>query len=52
MGGKEVLLKAIVQAIPTFAMSVLKIPKQICKGITNAMSQFWWGDDANRRRMH
>jgi hypothetical protein len=36
-GGKEVLLKAIVKAIPSYAMSVFKIPKHICKGITTAM---------------
>jgi hypothetical protein len=51
-GGKEVLLKAIVQAIPAYVMSVFKIPKQICKGITTAMSNFWWGDGADRKRMH
>ena len=51
-GGKEVLLKAIAQTIPSYAMSVFKIPKQICKGITDSMSQYWWGDDADQRRMH
>jgi hypothetical protein len=51
-GGKEVLLKAIAQAIPSYAMSVFKIPKQICKGITTTMSNFWWGDGADRKRMH
>jgi hypothetical protein len=51
-GGKEVLIKAIAQAIPVYAMSVFKIPKQICKGIISAMSNFWWGDGANRKRMH
>ena len=51
-GGKEVLLKSVIHAIPSYAMSVFKIPKQICKGITDAMSHYWWGDSDNRRRMH
>jgi hypothetical protein len=44
LGGKEVLIKSIAQAIPTFAMMVFRFPKNICKGITGAISQFWWGD--------
>jgi hypothetical protein len=32
--GKEVLIKAIAQAIQVFAMTVFKIPKNICKGIS------------------
>ena len=51
-GGKEILLKSVVQAIPTYAMSVFKIPKKICKGIIDAMSHFWWGDEDNQKRMH
>jgi len=44
MGGKEVLIKSIAQAIPVYAMMVFKIPRNVCKGITDAISQFWWGD--------
>nr|XP_020185039.1 uncharacterized protein LOC109770742 [Aegilops tauschii subsp. strangulata] len=51
-GGKEVLLKSVAQAIPTYAMSVFKIPKKVCKGIMDAMSSFWWGDDATQKKMH
>ena len=46
-GGKEALLKAVAQGIPTYAMSVFRFSKQICKGITDAMSHYWWGDEEN-----
>jgi len=52
MGGKEILIKSIAQAVPVFAMMVFKIPKNICKGITSAISQFWWGDDSDHKRIH
>ncbi|GJN35059.1 hypothetical protein PR202_gb23789 [Eleusine coracana subsp. coracana] len=52
MGGKEVLIKSIAQSMPVYAMMVFNIPKKICKGITNAISQFWWGDEEDQRKMH
>lgn len=35
-----------------YAMSVFKIPKSVCKDITDAIARFWWGDDENTKRMH
>ena len=51
-GGKEILLKSVAQAILVFAMSVFCLPKGLCKEITDLISQFWWGDDEEHRRMH
>jgi hypothetical protein len=50
--GKEILLKAVAQAIPVYAMSIFQIPKGVCKGMMDAISQFWWGDDENDKKMH
>ncbi|GJN03651.1 hypothetical protein PR202_ga21121 [Eleusine coracana subsp. coracana] len=41
MGGKEVLIKSITQVVPVYAMMVFKIPKKICNGISDVVSQFW-----------
>ncbi|XP_051202445.1 uncharacterized protein [Lolium perenne] len=52
MGGKEILLKAIIQSIPVYAMSVFNLPKKLCKEITDAMAAFWWGDTEEKKKMH
>jgi dihydrofolate reductase len=52
IGGKEVLIKSFTQAVLVFAMMVFKIPKNICKGISDVMTPFWWGDDEEHKRIH
>jgi hypothetical protein len=42
-----VLIKAVVQAIPTYTMSIFKLPKTLCKCINSMMVRFWWGHKEN-----
>ena len=39
--GREVLIKTVAQAIPTYSMSLFKIPKTICDGINSALPKYW-----------
>ena len=51
-GGKEVLIKAVAQAVPAFAMSVFKIPQGLCDDIERAVARFWWGSLKTQRSIH
>ena len=39
--GKEVLIKAVAQVIPTYAMSCFKIPNSLCDEMTSLIKNFW-----------
>ncbi|KAH9719688.1 reverse transcriptase domain-containing protein [Citrus sinensis] len=51
-GGKEVLIKTIAQAIPTYAMSVFKIPLGLCEDVQKIIARFWWGSQDDKRGIH
>ena len=50
--GKEVLLKAIVQAMPTFAMSCFRLLVGLCRDIEMMIRKFWWGQRGDQRKIH
>lgn len=51
-GAKEVLIKSVAQAIPTYTMGVFKIPDTLCDELERMIRYFWWGDDAGQRKIH
>ncbi|KAH9660157.1 reverse transcriptase domain-containing protein [Citrus sinensis] len=51
-GGKEVLIKAVAQAIPAYAMSVFKLPIGLCEDIQIAVAKFWWGSKEDKHKIH
>ena len=50
--GKEILLKSVAQAMPTYTMSCFKVPSRLCKEISSLMSNFWWGDINGNNKIH
>lgn len=52
IAGKEIFIKSIGQAIPSYIMSVFRLPKHIHKEINRSFSRFWWGSSNNKRKLH
>jgi ribonuclease HI len=50
--GKEVLLKSVAQAIPTYVMSCFRIPTSICENMRRPISNFWWGAEDGKKKIH
>ena len=49
--GKEVMIKAVLQSIPTYSMSVFHLPRGLIKDIEAMIYKFWWGNQKNSRKM-
>ncbi|XP_074361973.1 uncharacterized protein LOC141702164 [Apium graveolens] len=50
--GREILIKFVVQAIPSYVMSCFRIPKEIIKKIHIMAARFWWGSSDKKRKIH
>ncbi|KAL0295512.1 UNVERIFIED_CONTAM: hypothetical protein Sangu_2508300 [Sesamum angustifolium] len=47
--GKEVIIKAIMQAIPTYAMGVFRFPETLIHELQSMIADFWWNNKENRK---
>ncbi|KAL9685260.1 hypothetical protein QQ045_022708 [Rhodiola kirilowii] len=50
--GKEVLLKSVLQALPTYAMMCYKLPDSVCKRLAGIIRKFWWTNGGENRGIH
>ena len=50
--GREVLLKEVIQAIPTYTMGCFKLPVSLCNEIEALIRRFWWGLRGDCRKIH
>lgn len=50
--GKEVLIKAVIQAIPTYVMSVFLLPNELVDELNAMIARFWWGSSSTGRKIH
>lgn len=50
IGGREVFIKSVFQAMSTFAMMCFLLPKMICS--ETIMAQFWWQKSGVHKGLH
>ena len=50
--GKEILIKSVAQAIPSYAMSCFDLTKSLCDDIMTMICCFWWAQQDQENKMH
>src|SRR5690606_9459048 len=51
-GGKEVIIKSVITALPNNVMSCYRLPKNTVKKLTSVIARFWWSSGGNTRGVH
>ena len=49
--GKEILIKTVAQVVPTYTMSVFKLPNILCEEMTSMVWKFWWGQTSEKSKV-
>jgi hypothetical protein len=50
--GREILIKAVAQAIPTYTMNCFRLPKTWCDEVNSLIAKYWWGQNTDKRKIH
>ncbi|BFG14167.1 hypothetical protein CerSpe_004410 [Prunus speciosa] len=50
--GREILIKAVAQSLPTYTMNCFLLPKGFCDDLNSAVAKFWWSGDKDKRKIH
>lgn len=50
--GKEIMIIAVAQAIPTFAMGCFDLTKTICDQISTLICRYWWNQQEGKHKIH
>ena len=49
--GKEILIKAVAQAIPTYSMGYFKLPDSLCEDLTSLIQNFCWSQRQEEKKI-
>lgn len=49
---KDILIRVVAQALPSYAMSCFLLPKTFCNTLHQMCAKFWWGSSAENHKIH
>ncbi|KAK5784761.1 hypothetical protein PVK06_039291 [Gossypium arboreum] len=52
IGGKEVFIKSVLQAIPVYVMQCFALPKMLCRKLEGLLNKFWWSNNKTTKGVH
>jgi len=50
--GREILIKTVAQAIPTYTMGIFKIPNALCDTLNSTLAKYWWVQTKDEKKNH
>lgn len=50
--GKEILIKAVAQAIPVYTMACFDITKALCEELSSMIGRYWWSQMDKQNKIH
>ncbi|XP_062014459.1 uncharacterized protein LOC133730987 [Rosa rugosa] len=50
--GKDLLIRVVAQALPSYAMSCFLLPRTLCDSLHQMCARFWWGCKGDNRKIH
>ena len=51
MGDKEILIKAVLQVISSYLMSIFQLPISLYNELKSLILNFWWGGGQEERKI-
>lgn len=52
MGGREILIKSVLQAVLMFDMSCFMVLRSFCRELESMMARFWWQNSDGRKGIY
>ena len=50
--GREVLIKSVAEALPTYIMGVFRLPFSVCDDLMRMVHNFYWGSEKGKHKVH